>query len=232
MTKYNDIGISSQLEWPRITHLFRIGILGALITFVSDMLLGWGVEDASLTGFARAASVYTDISDGALFVVALLGLIGIPLEGLSYFGIYKLIASRSSKLAHSYRAGIFGYMLFGACGLHVPACALVYLAKHSLEEQLVIKFAAYFVLPATVLFAISFFVLSISQLKAFLKGCTPYPKWCAVFSLLLGFVLALVLNVLSQYAWANAVSCAWISIGNLWMFGGLLANAKKAQEKG
>ncbi len=43
MSKYNDIGISSQLEWPRITHLFKIGILGALITFVADMLLGWGV---------------------------------------------------------------------------------------------------------------------------------------------------------------------------------------------
>ena len=39
--------------------------------------------------------------------------IGIPLEGLCYFGVYRLIASRSMHYAHIYRSGIFGYLIFG-----------------------------------------------------------------------------------------------------------------------
>ncbi len=29
MTEFNDIGISRQVDWPRISHLFRIGLFGA-----------------------------------------------------------------------------------------------------------------------------------------------------------------------------------------------------------
>ena len=47
---YNDIGISNELDWERIEHLFRIGFFGALLSFIGDMMLGWGVEDESLAG--------------------------------------------------------------------------------------------------------------------------------------------------------------------------------------
>ena len=39
MDPYNDIGISRQLDWPRIRHLFRLGLFGALLTLVGDMIL-------------------------------------------------------------------------------------------------------------------------------------------------------------------------------------------------
>ena len=58
--------------------------------------------------------------------------------------------------------------------------------KHSLAEALVLKYAAYFVLPAFVLFWVFFAVLEITQIQAFAKGLTPYPKWCRVFSLPVG----------------------------------------------
>ena len=31
MTEFNDIGISHKLDWPRIAHLFRIGLFGAVL---------------------------------------------------------------------------------------------------------------------------------------------------------------------------------------------------------
>lgn len=61
---YNDIGISSELDWKRILHLFRVGFFGALLTLIGDMILGWGVEDESLTGLARMLSAYAGTSDG------------------------------------------------------------------------------------------------------------------------------------------------------------------------
>ena len=229
MSDYNDIGISRKLDWPRIQHLFRLGLFGAFLTLVGDCMLGWGVEDTTLSGITRMLSAYTAASDGRIFAAAMLGLLGITLEGLCYFGVYRLFAERAPKEAHTYRAGIFGYVIFGGCGFHVPVCAMVFLAKHGLAEDLLMKYAGYFVLPAFALFWIFFLVLVIAQIRAFARGLTPYPKWCWVFSLPVGMAAAMLTNAFGNQPWVNALSCAWISVGNLWMFGGLLAARKKAR---
>ncbi len=82
MDPYNDIGISRQLDWPRIRHLFRLGLFGALLTLVGDMILSYGLENEALTGLARMLSAYTGMTDSGLLAAALLGLFGITLEGL------------------------------------------------------------------------------------------------------------------------------------------------------
>lgn len=230
MKDFNDIGVSRRIDWPRVLHLFRIGLFGALLSFVGDMILGWGVEDETLTGIARMLSAYTSTSDGGIFAAALLGLFGITIEGLSYFGVYRLIVERAPELAHRFRAGIFGYAIFGGCGFHVPVCAMVFLAKHGLADELIGKYAAYFLLPAFALFWVFFIVLEAAQIKAFARGLTLYPKRCWAFSLPVGMAAAMLLNAFGNRPWVNAICCAWISVGNLWMFGGLLMAAKTARE--
>lgn len=222
MNDFNGIGISRQIDMPRIKKLLSIGLFASVLHFVGDMILGWGVEDETLTGILRMLSAYTGTSDGGIFVAALLGLLSMVLEGLSYFGIYRMIAPYSPKYAHSYRAGIFGYLIFGACGYHVPTCALVFLTKHGLADEFVLRYAAYFILPAFVLFWIFFAVLEITQIKAFTKGMTLCPKWGRVFSLPIGMLIAMLPSVCGNLPFVNALSCAWIAFGNLWMFGGLL----------
>ena len=145
------------------------------------------------------------------------------LEGLAYFGIYRMIVPYSPKYAHSYRTGILGYLMFGACGFHVPTCALVFLIKHGLAEEMVLRYAASFVLPAFVLFWIFFAILVITQIKAFAKGQTPCARWCWIFSLPVGMLIAMIPSVFGNLPVVNALSCAWIAFGNLWMFCGLLA---------
>ena len=44
MNKFNDIGISKNLDWDRIAHLFKIGIVAALMGLAGDLVLGWGHE--------------------------------------------------------------------------------------------------------------------------------------------------------------------------------------------
>lgn len=94
MTEFKDISISSRLDWQRITHLFRLGLFGALLTLVGDMILGWGVEDTTLTGLPRMLSAYTGTSNAGLFAAALLGMLGITVEGLCYFGVYRWRSAR------------------------------------------------------------------------------------------------------------------------------------------
>ena len=97
-------------------------------------------------------SAYTSTSDSGLFAAALLGLFGVVLEGLACFGVYRLMTAKSPKYAHRYRSGIFGYLMFCACGFHVPVCAAVFLMKHGLSEALLTQYSAYFLMPPLVLF--------------------------------------------------------------------------------
>ena len=227
MTEFNDIGISNSLDVPRIKKLLKIGLFASLLHFAGDMILGWGTEDETLTGIFRMLSAYISTPDGGIFASALLGLFGMVLEGLAFFGIYRMTAPYSQKYAHSLRTGILGYLMFGACGFHVPTCALVYLTKHGISEELIMRFAAYFVLPGFVLFWIFFLILNVAQIKAFAKGMTPCPKWGWIFSLPVGMLIAMLPSVLGNLPLVNALSCAWIAFGNVWMFGGLLVMMKK-----
>lgn len=227
MTEFNDIGISNSLDVPRINKLLTIGLFASLLHFAGDMILGWGTEDETLTGIFRMLSAYISTSDGGIFASALLGLFGMLLEGLAFFGIYRMTAPYSQKYAHSLRTGILGYLMFGVCGFHVPTCALVYLTKHGISEELIMRFAAYFVLPGFVMFWIFFLILNVTQIKAFAKGMTPCPKWGWIFSLPVGMLIAMLPSVLGNLPLVNALSCAWIAFGNVWMFGGLLVLMKK-----
>ena len=75
------------------------------------MLLGWGVSDPSVAELPVMFTRYLSVSDGRIFASALLGLIGIPVECLCWFAIYRMIKPYSEKGAHAYRAGIIGNLL-------------------------------------------------------------------------------------------------------------------------
>lgn len=231
---YNDIGIDSKLDRGRIRKLMLIGIFAACMVLVGDMLLGWGMHDASKGGMEGYLSAYINLPDGRIFWSAFLGLLGIPLEALSYFGVYRLIAPYSQRYAHLYRTGILGVLTFGGCGVHVPCLACVFFYKYmsaANPETAVgesVHFGAYFLLPGMILFMIFWVLHHIAHICAFAKGLTPYPKWCWIFCPAFGMALTMLLKFLPESPLRNALTAAWISIGNLWMFIGLLVMMKKA----
>ncbi len=228
MSDFNDIGISRQLDRPRIRKLLSIGLFASLLHLAGDILLGSGVQDETREGLARMLSAYAGASDGRIFAAALLGLFGTALELLALFGVYRLMAGASPAHAHRYRSGILGCMLFYSCGFHVPMCAMAFLTKHGLTDELLFQFARYFFVVPMALFFGFFLVLCIAQLGAFSRGFTPYPRWCRVFSPLFAVVPALLGLVLGNCPAGNALFCAWLAIGFVWTFGGLLLCMKKA----
>ncbi len=224
-------------DWPRIRHLLKLGIAAALMVLVGDMLLGWGMHDASKGGMEGFLSAYLDLPDSRIFWSAFLGLVGIPLEALCYFAVRRLIKPYSEKYAHLYRSGILGILAFGGCGVHVPCLASVFFYKHMMAAgpdtalELSIRFGLYFLLPGMILFFIFWVVHHIAHIGAFAKGLTPYPKWCWIFCPAVGMALTMLLKLLPETALRNAVTAGWISIGSLWMFIGLLILSRKAEEK-
>ena len=232
---YNDIGISSELDIPRIIHLMKLGLIAAIIALTADLVLGYGSADTAADGVPASFARYLTVSDGRIFGSAIIGLIGIPLVCLCYFSIYRLIAPKSEKYAHMYRSGIIGCLTFGG-GVHISCCALAYFMKriyvldpeNTLQEA--IKFAGYFVLPITVLFMIFYVILIVSQIKAFAMRLTPLPKWAWIFSPLFGVIMAVILKLPNLPA-TNALATGWINLGNIWMFCGLIILTKKLQQK-
>ena len=92
--EFNPIGIESQLDWPRIRKLLSIGLFAAILALIGDMMIGWGIQDETQKGLIRMFSAYRYAGNGTLFAASLLGMFGMFLEGLSYFGIYRLMALR------------------------------------------------------------------------------------------------------------------------------------------
>nr|WP_294531053.1 DUF6796 family protein [uncultured Blautia sp.] len=235
--EYNPIGIESQLDWPRIRKLLLIGLFAGCMVFIGDWILGYGVKDPTLTGLEGKLSTYTGKTDSTYFWSALLGLFGIVLEGLSYFGIYRLMAEKSPAHAHKLRTGIIGYIAFGACGVHVPCIMIAWLYNYLMQKapalayECSLKFAKYFFLPSTILFLIFCVYLIAVQILAFAKGMTPYPKWCWIFNIGFGMVVTMaVATPFRGYHWGNALAAAWISVGNIWQFAGLLIMMKKVKK--
>ena len=93
-----------------------------------------------------------------------------------------------------------------------------------------VKFGMFFLLPGMIALIIFWLIHSAAQILAFAKGLTPYPKWCWIFSLPVGMGVTALLNLLGNIEWVNAVTAGWISVGNIWMFGGLLFTMKYADK--
>ncbi len=163
------------------------------MVLTGDILLGWGVSDPSVKGIPAVFTRYLSVLNGRIFASAvLLGLVGIPIECLSWFAIYRMIRSYSEKNAHDFRAGILGCLAFGSYDVHVPCCMMVYLLRHFYADdaaqvvQRMTPWLGWFLLPATLVFAVFFFLAAIVQIRAFRAGHTPLPRRCWVFSLLFG----------------------------------------------
>lgn len=222
------------LDKGRIAHLFKLGIIASLIALSADMILGWGTADNSLTGLDQYFSRYLTVSDTRIVLSAVIGMIGITVETLCYFGVYRLIASRSEKLAHAYRAGLIGMTAFGPF-THVMCCASIYHlnALNKIDPSKAadgaVKFILCFLLPVTAVFFPFFLTVAVVQFKAFLKNETPYPKFCCIFSILSGLPVVALIKLIGNYPAVYAVSTGWISIGSLIAFSGLLINMKKAE---
>lgn len=93
----------------RVCLLLKIGLIGALMNLMGDMLMGWSVRDTSLKGIEGMVSQYLTMPDSRMFWSAMLGLIGAPVSVLGHLGIYKLIRPYSGDMPSCL---VWGCLLF------------------------------------------------------------------------------------------------------------------------
>lgn len=228
----NTIGIDRNLDRPRIRKLLAIGLVASCVTGAGDFLLGYAAP-ADIGGSALEGMMATapNLADWQIFSGALLGMFGLFLEGLCFFGIYRLMADSAPRLAHIFRAGIFGYIWLAPVASHMNLGLYYYMYKYlysadpTLAHQVFDPmYLAFGVVPYALL--VAFWLPAIvTQFLAFARGCTPYPTWAKWFNVLVGgaVVLAISFAIGAESALGGGIGTMFLSVGNAFTFGGLLA---------
>jgi len=227
----NTIGIDHNLDRARIRKLLTIGLFASCLTGIGDFLLGYAEDTPGVSLATSVMASAPNLADWQMIAGGLLGFFGIFLEGLSCFAVYRLMADAAPKDAHLYRAGIFGYIWLAPVGCHLNMGILNLAYKYLLQadETLAAKAADLlfygFSQPAYLLLILFWLPMMIIQFKVFAKGLTPYPKKARWFCVLIGAIPALVLSALLglDTALGAGIGTMFLSFGNAFMFGGLLA---------
>lgn len=220
--------MKKNIDWNKVRLSLYIGIVGAIIILAGDLLIGWGVQDISLSGIEQQVSQYLTVSDGRMFWSSFLGLIGVPIACVGHFGIYKLLKPYSQKYANLYAIGILGFLAFGGAGVHVSSVASAFFYKYmtvvSPNTALVVsmKFVSYFPLPLYIALLTCWIIMIYAHFRAVVGGFSPYPRWCWFFSMLVGTLLVSLIGFIGNHAIVNAIMVGAFSIGNIWMLGGHL----------
>jgi len=228
----NTIGIDDNLDRPRIRKLLIIGLFGCALTGAGDFLLGYAEPAKVVSGvFDAMLATAPNLSDGALFSGGLLGVFGLFVEGLAFFGIYRLMADAAPRYAHVFRSGIFFYLWLAPVGCHMNVALMNYcykrlwtldpMAAHDAVGPLYLAFC----IPLYLLLIAGWVPLLVVQWKAFAEGKTPYPTYAKWFNLATGAIPTLALSFLlgANTALGGGVGTMFLSVGNAVTFGGLLA---------
>ena len=161
---------------------------------------------------------------------SLLGFLGIFLEGLAYFAVYRLMADAAPDYAHCFRTCIFGYIWLGPVGCHLNIGILNMSYKYLLQADPALAAEAAkpliyaFSIPVYILLIFFWVPMIVIQFKAFNKELTPYPRSAKWFCMLIGMIPALFISVLigPHTALGAGIGTMFISFGNAFVFGGLL----------
>ena len=234
----NTIGINHNLDRPRIKKLLTIGLFASILTGIGDFLLGYAENTAGVSFATSVMAGAPNLTDWQMIAGGLFGFFGIFLEGLSCFAIYRLMADAAPQYAHLYRAGIFGYIWLAPVGCHMNVGVLNLAYKYLLQADVTLAAKAADLLffgfsqPVYLLLILFWLPMMVVQFKAFSKELTPYPKKAKWFCVLIGAIPALALSALlgPGTALGAGIGTMFLSFGNAWMFGGLLA-AMPSQER-
>ena len=227
----NTIGIDRNLDRARIKKLLTIGLFASIITGIGDFLLRYAESTAGSSLATSVMASAPNLADWQMIAGSLLGFFGIFLEGLACFAVYRLMADAAPGYAHIYRAGIFGYIWLAPVGCHMNMGVLNLAYKYLLQADATLAAKAAdllfygFSVPVYLLLIAFWLPMMIVQFMAFSRGVTPYPGKAKWFCVLIGAIPALALSVIfgPDTALGAGIGTMFLSFGNAFMFGGLLA---------
>lgn len=231
--------MNNKLDSKRVKKLLIFGILGTILGIVGDFIFGLNKYDSSLSFIARSFSLYENVSNARFIAGNLLGVIGVTLQTLCLFAIFRLINEKAQKLAHIYRSGIILLSIVGPFGGHSLFISMFYVYKkvyelngRNIALEVANSYMTIFLFIAIILYTIAALILVITQAIAILKRKTILPKYNVVYSIFLGFIIGIIFMVIPiNNEFINAMMVAALNFGFLIMYVGVLVNVIKYEKK-
>ena len=212
----------------------KIGLFGALLTLIGDCLIGAAKfpDGANMIegyfAIALAMPTWRPILGG------LIGFAGICLEFPALMTICPLIREKMPRGGRFYQLSMYVYLAVGGGAVHLPCGVFMWIYKTVAEAagqeigyDIALRYLLFFMLPTTVVFSVFFIGASAVQFIAFIRGCTPFPKWYCVFNLLFGKAVFNSVRRLGNTALINGIGTSNMSLGAIIMFTALLLGWKK-----
>ena len=214
-----------------------LGVIGAVLTLIGDLMIG--ANPAGGSGISTGSPMLDAFADSAmtsdlrLVLGGMLGMIGLPLEGVAYFGIGKfLLKERKGTMPILYQAAVLAQT--GIAGSAHLSCAVIALLfkwispkDTELAVEVIMRYTYNILTPMAIIFGVLLFIALLYVFILIIKGCTPYPRYAAFYNMAFGAAAGGLLGALiGNNMIGNGVSTAAVSIGQLWMFVMMLVTVK------
>ena len=217
---------------------YKIAILGAFLTLLGDFLLGANPCANTTTGVLMLDMFMDAVNNSEIRMVlgGMLGAIGIPLEGIGYYQIYKLLKSQKGIWPTIYKWAVIAYTGLAGCGVHLACAVLPMLYKWIASTDPILavdvtqKYANYFMMPPMIIFGVLLFIALFYQAIIFGLEKTIYPRHAALYNMVVGVIVTYIVAMFFDGTIVgNAIGTGTISFGNLWMFIMLLVKYPKEE---
>lgn len=133
---------------------------------------------------------------------------------------------------------MYVYLATAGGAVHLP-CGVFMWLYHSVADaagqavgyRIALQYLLYFMLPVTIVFFVFFVGSSAVQFFAVIRGDTPFPKWYALFNLLILSVLFNAVRSIGSNAVINGIGTSNKSLSAIVMFLALFAGFGKYVKK-
>jgi len=199
-----------------------LGIIGVLITIISDFIL-IGKPTSAFTFLRVGPESMWDISASRITAGAFIGVMALPFQLLGLAPVYFALKPAGKVLpamaviinAHALLMGVafhISYVYIGSSWtLHHQAAATL------VTEKLVDQFSSYWMILSIIMFT-EILVSSMIYILIILKGNSLFPKWMAMFSHLGVVVFTLLIVVVIPAPFGGYVGSACLNLATMIFF--------------
>lgn len=208
-----------------------VGLGGAVITLIGDLLIGANPAAGELTGVMMVDMFLDAVGNSSLRMIlgGMLGAVGISFTGVGYYQIYQLLKHRKGLMPYVYQLSTLLFIGLAGAGTHLSCAAIPMLyqwiaaSDPTLAAVVTEKYANCFMMPPTILFGVLLIAALIYQTVIIWKRETAYPRRAVFYNMAFGVIAAYAAAaIIGNNAIGNGVGTGAISIGHIWMFGMML----------
>ncbi len=212
-------------ENNKIKKYMTIGLIGALITVVGEMLQGAVPSVEVADKMSNLFSSFDNLPVWRIGLGSTIGALGILFQFFGVYGIYLTFTNKESKTAKVYNVGMYVFSILGSI-VHVLMSMMIDAYKISMEHM--IEVTIWFVVPIVVIFFVGYIPFAVAMAMQFWKKQTTLPKWIFWLNPLFGKVFFNAITaILPSSALVNGISFSNMGLSSVILFTAVLISIRK-----